>query len=137
MFFEIKRLAASGVLTVAILLCCGCFSLDNNYLRPTDFARELRKHGIVIEQIRPLDPRPLGATEALEMRVAGSGIGVYKFDRSNRNSREKLERISKSKKIYFNGIPYPIYEVCGSFFIVGLDKNTEKRKILEVLRNFK
>ena len=137
MFFEIKKLAASGVLTVAILLCSGCFSPDNNYLRPADFARELRKNGIVIEQIRPLDPRPLGATEALEMRVAGSGIGVYKFDRSNRNSREKLERISKSKKIYFNGIPYPIYEVCGSFFIVGLDKNTEKRKILEVLRNFK
>ena len=122
-----------------LLVLSGCSSVDNknNYLKPEDFAAALTKAGVKIEQTRPLDPAPLNATEAIELKVAGSGIGVYKFDRSVRISRERLERIKKNKRIYFNCIPYPIYEVHGSFIVVGLDKNPEKHRILEVLRNFK
>ncbi|MBQ9087426.1 MAG: hypothetical protein IJY46_01460 [Lentisphaeria bacterium] len=126
-----------GFAAVAVvLLFSACFH-DNNYLQPEDFVRAMRKEGLKIERVNRLDPRPLGATEALEARVAGSGIGIYKFDRSAKVTKDRLEKIRKAKKIYFNGIPYPVYEVYGSFFVVGLDKNPEKHKILEVLRDFR
>ena len=122
-----------------VLMLAGCSLSDNknNYLKPEDFANALTKAGLKIERANRLDPAPLNATEAIELKIAGSGIGVYKFDRAVRVSRERLERIKKSKRIYFNCIPYPIYEVHGSFIVVGLDKNPEKHRILEVLRNFK
>ena len=126
-----------AVTTVLLLNGCAWMENENNYLKPTDFAIALHKAGIKIEQVNPLSPIPLNATEALELKIAGSGIGVYKFDRTARANRERLERIKKSKKIYFNCIPFPIYEVHGSFIVVGLDKNREKHRILEVLRNFK
>ena len=131
----VNLLAALG----CTLMLAGCSLSDNknNYLRPEDFAAALNKAGLKIEQARRLDPAPLNATEAIELKIAGSGIGVYKFDRSVRVSRDRLERIKKSKRIHFNCIPYPIYEVHGSFIVVGLDKNPEKHRILEVLRNFK
>ena len=122
-----------------VLLLAGCSTSDNknNYLKPEDFAAALTRAGVKIERANRLDPAPLNATEAIELKIAGSGIGVYKFDRAIRISRDRLERIKKSKKIYFNCIPYPIYEVHGSFIVVGLDKNPEKHRILEVLRNFR
>lgn len=128
---------AQMAVAAVVIFSTGCFMHDNNYLQPDDFVRAMRKDGLKIERVNRLDPRPLGATEALECRVAGSGIGIYKFDRSSKITRDRLEKIAKSKKIYFNGIPYPIYEVCGSFVIVGLDKSPEKHKILKILRNFK
>ena len=129
--FLIKITAALS----GIVIFSGC-QVNNNYLQPADFVTALRKEGLVVEKVNPLDHRPLGATEALEARVAGSGIGIYKFDRSAKMSRQRLEKISKSKRIYFNGIPFPIYETCGSFVLIGLDKNPEKHRILKVLRNF-
>ena len=127
-----------SVTAAAALLLCGCSLGENknNYLKPSDFAAALTKAGIKVERSNPLNPSPLSATEAIELRVANSGIGVYKFDRSVRVARERLERIRKNKRIYFNCIPYPIYEVHGSFIVVGLEKNREKHRILEVLRNF-
>ena len=123
-------------LTGVISLLAGCAN-DNNYLQPGDFVSHLRKNGIKVEKINQLDPGPLGATEALEVQIAGSGVGIYKFDRSAKISRQRLERISKNKKIFFNGIPYPIYETSGSFILIGLDKNKEKHRILKVFRNFR
>ena len=123
-----------AVLTAAVI--SGCAN-NNNYLQPADFVTALRKEGITVERVNPLDHRPLGATEALEVRVAGSGIGVYKFDRTAKISSQRLERISETGKIYFNGIPFPIYETSGSFVLVGLDKNPAKHQILKVLRNFR
>ena len=128
----VKVIALTGVIS----LLAGCAN-DNNYLQPEDFVSHLRKNGIQVEKINKLDPRPLGATEALEVQVAGSGVGIYKFDRSAKMSRQRLERISKNKKIFFNGIPYPIYETSGSFMLIGLDKNKEKHRILKVFRNFR
>ena len=124
-----------AAIVFAAVIFSGC-TVNNNYLQPSDFVSALRKEGIKVEKVNPLDHRPLGATEALEARVAGSGIGIYKFDRSAKMSRIRLERISNSGRIYFNGIPCPIYETSGSFVVVGLDKNPEKHRILKVLRNF-
>ena len=122
---------------MVMLLVSGCIFNDNNYLQPDDFVTALRRNNINVERVNRLDHRPLGASEALEVRIAGSGVGIYKFDRSAKLTRQKLDKIAKAKKIFFNGIPYPIYEVSGSFVLVGLEKNREKHRILEVLRNFK
>lgn len=119
-----------------MIIFAGCAN-DNNYLQPEDFVTALRKDGVKVERTNKLDPRPLGASEALEVRVAGSGVGIYKFDRSVKMLASRLARIKKSNRIYFNGIPYPVYEVSGSFVLVGLDKNPEKHRILKVLRNFR
>ena len=132
-----KKLIFHSIAAGFLLLLFSACTADNNYLQPSDFATVLRKEGVKIEQVNPLDPRPLGATEALELKVSGSGIGIYKFDRTSKSTKKRLDRIAENKKIYFNGIPFPIYEVHGSFFIVGLDKNPEKHRILKVLRNFR
>ena len=129
---------ASAVLT-ALLVCCGCslWESDNNYLRPEDFAVKLTKDGLPVTAMRPLNPQPLSATAAVEMKVGNSNIGVYKFDTSIKINKTRLERIRKSKKIFFNGIPYPVYEVSGSFIVIGLDKHKDKERILKSLRDFK
>lgn len=132
---KLKILIFVAAVTAAALFS-GC-AVDNNHLHPTDFAAALRKEGLKIERVNRLDHRPLGATEAVELRVSGSGIGVYKFDKSAKISGKRLKRIQETKKIFFNGIPFPIYEVHGSFIVVGLDKNPDKHRILKVLRNFK
>lgn len=126
------------VLTVCLttVIIAGCAN-NNNYLQPADFVTAMRQAGLQVERVNPLDHRPLGASDALEAKVAGSGIGIYKFDRTAKISRQRLERIAETKKIYFNGIPFPIYETSGSFIVVGLDKNPEKHRILKVLRNFR
>ncbi|MBE6359792.1 MAG: hypothetical protein E7057_11195 [Lentisphaerae bacterium] len=132
--FHILLLAAAVLLSVA-----GCNSLgpDNNYRMPRDFVRHMQSEGIKVSGIRPLDPKPLSAGAALEAKIGNSNIGIYKYDITNKNQRSRLEKIRKSKRIYFNGIPYPIYEISGSFIVVGLDKNKEKQRILQALRSFK
>lgn len=120
-----------------LFFAAGCTTGDNNYLRPVDFVKRLEADGVKVSAVNPLSPLPLQATEALELKVANSNIGVYKFDRNSKSMSSRLKRISKNKRIYFNGIPYPIYEVHGSFIIVGLDKNIEKHRILETLRKFR
>ena len=126
--------AAALLLTVA---GCSSYGPDNNYLRPVDFVRRLEQDGIRVKSVNPLSPEPIAAGEALELSVGESNIGVYKFDINNPAQLARLKTIRKSKRIYFNGIPYPIYEVSGSFIVVGLDKHKEKRRILESLRKFK
>ena len=129
----------TSAMLAAMLVCCGCswFEPDNNYLLPEDFARKLTKDGLPVTAARPRNPQPLSATAALEMKVGGSNIGVYKFDTSIKLQKKRLERIKKSKKIFFNGIPYPVYEVSGSFIVVGLDKHKDKERILKSLRDFR
>jgi hypothetical protein len=132
--FHIFLLAAAFLMSVS-----GCSTLgpDNNYRTPRDFVRHMQKEGIKVSGIRSLDPRPLAAGSALEAKIGNSNVGIYKYDVSNKNQRSRLEKIRKNKRIYFNGIPYPIYEVSGSFIVVGLDKNKEKQRILQALRSFK
>ena len=128
-----------SILSLAVLLNSGCgiFESDNNYLMPQDFARQLSKDGLNVIATRPLDPLPLSATAALEIKVGNSNIGVYKYDTSIKIQKNRLERIKKSKRVFFNGMPYPVYEVSGSFIVVGLDKHKDKERILKSLRNFK
>ncbi|MBE6388624.1 MAG: hypothetical protein E7043_00450 [Lentisphaerae bacterium] len=137
----IKKAVFLNVLTAVILTAvfsgCTMFEPDNNYLHPVDFARKLQSDGLKVDAVRPLDPRPVAAAEAIELAIGNSNIGVYKYDINNKLQRKRLEKIKREKRIYFIGIPYPVYEVSGSFIVVGLDKHKEKKRILESLRNFK
>ena len=134
-----KKAFALLLLTLAVMLLPGCsiFENDNNYMRPEDFARQLAKDGIHVDSIKPLMPQPLSASAAVELKIGPSNIGVYKYDTAIKVQRARLERIKKNKRVYLNGIPYPVYEVSGSFIIVGLDKHKDKKRILESFRNFK
>lgn len=87
--------------------------------------------------VRLLAPEPLGASEALEIRIGQSNLGIYKYDILNEAQKKRLKKIEQSKRVYFNGFPYPIYETSGSFIIVGLDKHKDKKIILESFKNFR
>ena len=123
-------------LTVPLmLLITGC-SVNNNHLRPEEFAEYLRRDGIEVEGVRKLMPDPFRASDAAGIKVAGSEIGVYKYDTTARVQRKRLARIADEKRLYIIGIPYPV-KVYGSFVFFGLDRNPAKRKIFRTIEKFK
>lgn len=89
-----------------------------------------------MDGVRPLLPDPFRATSGCGIMVDGSEIGVYKYDRTSRVQRKRLERLAEQGRTYIQGIPYPIV-VRGSFMIMGLEKNKQKRAILRVFDTFK
>ena len=137
MEFFVMRTVFCTLAAAFLLTGCALWEADNNYLQPEDFARKLAKDGIYVEAIRPLNPQALAAGAAMEFKIGGSNIGVYKYDTNVKAQRKRLEWIKKNKKVFFNGIPYPVYEVSGSFIVIGLDKHKDKARILDSLRNFK
>ena len=124
-------------MTAALLMLfvTGC-SVDNNYLRPEDFAEYLRRDGIAVESVRKVPPDPFRASEAVAIKVADSEIGVYKYDATARFQRERIDRIAREKRLYIIGVPYPV-KVYGSFVFFGLERNPAKRKILRTIEKFK
>lgn len=120
--------AVSGLLS-------GCYSDDNNYLNPRDFAPRLEAQGIKVTSVRDLPGAPFKATSGAAMMVAGSEIGVYKYDRTSKVQSERVAKRKRTGRVYINGIPYPV-EVYGSFMFMGLEKNRKKHDILKVIRKF-
>ena len=118
-----------------MLLVTGC-SVDNNYLRPEDFAEYLRRDGITVESVRKVPPDPFRASDAAAIKVADSEIGVYKYDNTAGAQRRRLKWIENEKRLYINGIPYPV-RIYGSFVFFGLERNPAKRKILRTIEKFK
>ena len=118
-----------------MLFATGC-GVNNNYLHPEDFADYLRRDGIEVEGVRKLRPDPFRASDAAGIKVAGSEIGVYKYDSTARVQRDRLDRIAREKRLYIIGIPYPV-KVYGSFVFFGLDRNPVKRKIFRTIEKFK
>ena len=83
------------IVVLLAAVCCmfaGCATVDNNYLRPEDFADYLTRAGIKVDGVRPLLPDPFRATSGCGIMIAGSEIGVYKYDRTSRVQRKRLER---------------------------------------------
>ena len=118
-----------------LLFVCGC-AVDNNYLHPEDFAEYLRRDGIEVESVRKLPVDPFRASDAAAVKVAGSEIGVYKYDATAKAQRDRLAWIKNEKRLYIVGIPYPV-KVYGSFVFFGLERNPAKRKILRTIEKFK
>lgn len=121
---------------IVLLLAGGCFSADNNYLRPEDFASRLEQAGIKVSSVRPLPGAPFKATSGVAVMVEGSEIGVYKYDRTSKVQADRIAKRGRTGRVYISGIPYPV-EVYGSFMFMGLEKNTRKRDILKVIRAFR
>ena len=113
----------------------GC-AVNNNYLRPEDFAEYLRRDGIAVESVRKLPPDPFRASDAAAVKVAGSEVGIYKYDSTARVQRERLKRVKAERRLYIVGIPYPV-KVYGSFVFFGLERNPAKRRILKTIQKFK
>ncbi|MCQ2377953.1 MAG: hypothetical protein MJ016_01930 [Victivallaceae bacterium] len=127
-----------GILAAALTLLFGVVScaVENNHLRPEDFADYLKRADIQVDNVRPLAPDPFRASSGVAILVAGSEIGVYKYDTSARVQAKRIERLKETGRTYINGIPYPV-EVYGSFMAMGLEKNVRKHQIREVLHRFK
>ena len=113
----------------------GC-AVNNNYLRPEDFAEYLRRDGIAVESVRKLPPDPFRASDAAAVKVAGSEVGIYKYDSTARVQRERLKRVKAERRLYIVGIPYPV-KVYGSFVFFGLERNPDKRKIFRTIEKFR
>ena len=125
-----------GALLV-LFFFAGCAStVENNYLKPEDFASYLRREGIEVGPVRPVLPDPFRATSGCAIMVGNSEIGVYKYDQSSRLQRDRLANIAKAGRTYIQGIPYPV-EVYGSFMVFGLEKNEKKHEIVRALKKFK
>jgi len=129
------------ILTAVLLLCSatfflsGCYSDNNNYLSPRDFVPRLEEQGIRVASVRDLPGAPFKATSGIAIMVAGSEIGVYKYDRTSKVQSERIAKRKRTGRVYINGIPYPV-EVHGSFMFMGLEKNRKKHDIIKVIRNF-
>ena len=124
------------LLSLALIFALGGCAVDNNYLHPEDFAAYLRRDGIEVTAVRKLRPDPFRASEAAAVTVAGSEVGVYKYDQTAGAQVRRLARIAREKRLYVIGIPYPV-KVYGSFVFFGLDRNPAKRRILKTIEKFK
>ena len=124
------------LLSLALIFALGGCAVDNNYLHPEDFAAYLRRDGIEVTAVRKLRADPFRASEAAAVTVAGSEVGIYKYDQTAGAQVRRLARIAREKRLYVIGIPYPV-KVYGSFVFFGLDRNPAKRKILKTIEKFK
>jgi len=120
---------------IAVVGIAGCAEFDNNYLQPREFATYLERNGVKVEGVRPLPGDPFRATSGCAVTVAGSEIGVYKYDRTSTIQNKRITRIGQTGRTYIEGIPFPV-EVRGSFMFLGLEKNPEKHEILKVIDKF-
>ena len=124
------------LLSLALIFALGGCAVDNNYLHPEDFAAYLRRDGIEVTAVRKLRADPFRASEAAAVTVAGSEVGIYKYDQTAGAQVRRLKMIAREKRLYVIGIPYPV-KVYGSFVFFGLDRNPAKRKILKTIEKFK
>ncbi len=131
--FALKKLLWLGF--VAAMLLAGCTTVENNHLQPEDFASYLKRANIKVDGIRPVATDPFRASSAVSILIAGSEIGVYKYDMNSRIQADRVKKIEKSGKLSIIGVPYPV-AVRGSFVLFGLDKNPKKKEILEVFNRF-
>ena len=118
-----------------MLLLCGC-AVENNHLKPDDFADCLRRSDIKVDSVHPILPDQIKASAACAVRVDGSEIGVFKYDVSVKAQRNRLERIAQTRKVYFIGMPFYAY-VHGSFVFIGLDKCKQKHEVIKAIKKFR
>ena len=132
---SVRMWKAAVPLLAAVFLAAGCSSVRNNYLAPENFKVTLEQHGLKVDGVRELPPDPFRATSGCAFMVAGSEIGIYKYDRNSAVQKKRIERIAEEKCTYIVGIKYPVV-VHGSFMLFGVEKNPRKREILKAFEDF-
>lgn len=125
----------SCAICVFLFLLCGC-AVENNHLKPEDFADCLRRNNISVDAVHPVQPDQIRATSACAVNVGGSEIGVFKYDIASSVQRKRLDRIAQTRKVFFIGMPFYAY-VHGSFVFVGLDKCKQKHEVIKAIKQFK
>ncbi|MCP3968673.1 MAG: hypothetical protein GY750_20355 [Lentisphaerae bacterium] len=133
--FKIKSGLLCLCAALTILLSGGC-DIDNNHLTLKDFADHLKKSGVNVEQVQPIEADVIKAQKAIAVKIAGSEIGVYKFNIDFKNQAKRLKRIHGNGYVYMLGLKFPVV-VKGTFVLVNVHKNPEKHKILKALKTFK
>lgn len=127
----------AGLIVVVTLASCTLFkSPGNNYLRIEDLTDHFVSQGIKVEQVQPLESRLVRASRAFAITVKGKEIGIYKYDISIKQEREKIARIKETESVYVLAIKFPAV-VKGSFMLIGVERHPEKDKIMAALENFK
>jgi hypothetical protein len=125
-----------GIAVFALLALAGCATTTNNNARTLDNLVDHFTHaGIPIQSRQPLLPEPFNASEAVALKIGDSEIGAYKYNKDNDLQRKRVEKIEQEKCIYFQGFKYSAM-VRGSFMIIGFDKNTRKKEIIQAFESF-
>lgn len=137
--FRLEKIRGGGVrLTLAffaLLALAGCATTNNNARTLDNMVDHFTRAGIPIQSRQPLLPQPFNASEAVALKIGDSEIGVYKYNKDNDLQRKRVEKIEQDKCIYFQGFKYSAM-VRGSFMIIGFDKNTRKKEIIQAFESF-
>ncbi|QSH42348.1 hypothetical protein P0136_03225 [Lentisphaerota bacterium ZTH] len=132
---KIKSWFLALTVVLAVFVGTGC-DVDNNHLTLREFTDHLSKSGVKVEQVQPIEADVIKAQKAVAVKIAGSEIGVYKFNIDFKNQAKRLKRIHKNGYVYMLGLKFPVV-VKGTFVLVNVHKNPEKHKILKALETFK
>ncbi|MFA7231552.1 MAG: hypothetical protein WC071_09810 [Victivallaceae bacterium] len=135
-FKTMRRSLAVVCLAWFAMFFSGCDDLQNNSLTTKDMVDHFVKNGIKVEQIQPVRPDVLKATEAVAVKISGTEIGIYKYNIDVKKQQEKVERITDEGFVYVLGLKYPVL-VKGTFVLIGVDTNPQKDKIIAALKTFK
>lgn len=118
-----------------VFACTGCDENKNNDKTITDLVEHFKKCGIQIEDIGGVIWQAIHAEDGVKIKIAGKGIGVYKFNLEKKKQLEKIEKIDSKGYVYIIGNKYPA-KINGSFIMIGFQNNPKKKEIIEAFDSF-
>ncbi|UDQ96610.1 hypothetical protein AAEX28_05995 [Lentisphaerota bacterium WC36G] len=136
---KIYGFCASFIILFAVCFFTSCTSFseaENNNSTMIDILDHFKESGIKIEGVRPLMRKTVGAQIAMALVIAGSDVGIYKFDSKLKLQRERLEFAKKNGYIFIVGRKFEAF-VNGSFVMISANSNKEKKKIIAAFKSFK
>lgn len=118
------------------LFVAGCRNsqFDNNYLTLMDVTGHLMESGIRIEEVQELMPF-FEADSAVSLQIAGSQIGIYKYNVVLPAQKRRIEDIASKGYVFVEGLKFPVL-VNGTFMLLGYEKNPERDRIIQAFSSF-
>ncbi len=137
---KLKAFAAGIIIMCGIMLFTGCISgYSNNHLELPDVVEHFRSSGLNVTQVTPVDQTVFHSMRGCAVQfddVEDQEIGIYKYDLSNKKMKATLDNYALKKYAMCNGLKYPVV-ICGSFMLIGVEKNPHREAIIESLKSFK